>query len=56
LALTRFMQSLLFETTAYDPTVFAAVALLLLTAAAAACWLPARRAGHVDVTKLLRAE
>jgi putative ABC transport system permease protein len=56
LALTRFMQSLLFETTAYDPTVFAAVALLLLTAAAAACWLPARRAGQVDVTNLLRAE
>jgi putative ABC transport system permease protein len=56
LALTRFMQSLLFETTPYDPMVFAAVAFLLLAAAAAACWLPARRAGHVDVTKLLRSE
>ena len=56
LALTRFMQSLLFETTPYDPMVFAAVAMLLLAATAAACWLPARRAGQVDVTKLLRAE
>jgi putative ABC transport system permease protein len=56
LALTRFMQSLLFETASYDPTVYAAVALLLLAAAVAACWLPARRATQVDITQLLRAE
>jgi putative ABC transport system permease protein len=56
LVLTRFMQSLLFETTPYDPLVYAAVALLLLAAAALACWLPARRAARVDVARLLRAE
>lgn len=56
LVLTRFMQSLLFETTPYDPLVYAAVALLLLAAAAAACWLPARRAARVDIAKLLRTE
>jgi putative ABC transport system permease protein len=56
LALTRFMQSLLFETTPYDPLVYAAVAFVLLAAAAAACWLPARRAARVDITKLLRTE
>lgn len=56
LALTRFMQSLLFETTPYDPPVYVAVALVLLAAAAAACWLPARRAARVDIAKLLRTE
>jgi predicted permease len=54
LALTRFMQSMLYETTAYDPLVYAAVALLLLVAAFAACWLPARRAARVDVMRLLK--
>jgi putative ABC transport system permease protein len=56
LGLTRFMQSLLFETTPYDPLVYGAVAIILLAAAAAACWLPARRAARVDITRLLRAE
>lgn len=56
LALTRFMRSLLFETSAYDPLVYAAVAVLLLCAATLACLLPARRAARIDVTRLLRAE
>jgi putative ABC transport system permease protein len=56
LALTRFMRSLLFETSAYDPLVYAAVALLLLFAATLACLLPARRAVGIDVARLLRAE
>jgi putative ABC transport system permease protein len=56
LALTRFMQSLLFETAPYDPLVYAAVALLLLAAATLACLLPARRAARVNVARLLRAE
>jgi ABC-type antimicrobial peptide transport system permease subunit len=56
LVLTRFMQSLLFETTPYDPLVFAVVVLILLAAAAAACWLPARRSARVDIAKLLRTE
>ena len=56
LVLTRFMQSLLFETAPFDPLVYAAVALLLLAAAAVACWLPARRAARIDVAKLLRTE
>lgn len=55
-ALTRFMQSLLFETSPHEPLVYVAVALLLLAAAALGCWLPARRATRVDVAKLLRAE
>jgi putative ABC transport system permease protein len=56
LALTRFMQSLLFETKPYDPLVYLAVAVVLLVAAGAASWLPARRAARVNVALLLRAE
>jgi putative ABC transport system permease protein len=56
LGLTRFMESLLFETTPYDPLVYFAVALLLLGAAGLACWLPARRAARVDVVRLLRSD
>jgi putative ABC transport system permease protein len=50
------MQSLLFETTSYDPVVYLIVAALLLAMAALACWLPARRAAKVDPVISLRAE
>ncbi|MBI2496521.1 MAG: ABC transporter permease [Opitutae bacterium] len=56
LALTRFLQNLLFETSALDPRVLSSVAGLLLVAAVLACLLPARRAAKVDVSKLLRSE
>jgi putative ABC transport system permease protein len=56
LFLTRFMQSLLFGVTPTDPVTFAAVALLLGTTAAAAAYVPARRATHVDPVKALRAD
>ena len=56
LALTRLLQSLLFETTPYDPIVYVAVTLLLLAVAALAAWLPARRAAKVDPVIALRAE
>jgi putative ABC transport system permease protein len=56
LGLTRFLQSLLFETAPFDPLVYLAVAGVLLAAAAASCWIPARRAARVDVARLLRAE
>jgi putative ABC transport system permease protein len=56
LALTRFIQSLLFETSAQDPWVFAAVGGILLLTSVLACVVPARRATRVDITKLLRSE
>jgi putative ABC transport system permease protein len=54
--LTRFLQSVLYETSPHDPVTYASVAGVLLAVAAAACWLPARRAARVDPMIALRAE
>jgi putative ABC transport system permease protein len=54
--LTRFMRSLLFETTPFDPLVYAGVAAVLVVGGGLACWIPARRAARLDVVKLLKWE
>ncbi|MEO7270395.1 MAG: ABC transporter permease, partial [Vicinamibacterales bacterium] len=54
LALGRFISSLLFEVTAFDPLSYAATSLLLLAIAALACYVPARRAMGVDPLTALR--
>jgi ABC-type antimicrobial peptide transport system permease subunit len=54
--LTRGMAGLLFGVTPLDPATYAAVAALLVAAALAACWVPARRALRVDPGTALRAE
>jgi predicted permease len=53
LALTRLMAALLFEVRPGDPLVYAAIGLLLAVIAAAACWIPSRRAARVDPMKAL---
>ena len=56
LGLSRVMRSLLFGVGASDPLTFALVALVLVAAAGAASYLPARRAAAVDPALALRAE
>jgi putative ABC transport system permease protein len=56
LALTRFMSGLLFGVSERDPLTFVLLPLALLTIAAAAAWIPARRAIKVDPMIALRAE
>ena len=55
-ALTRTMSSLLNGVQAADPMTFGAGSAVLLVVAAAACWLPARRAGGLNPVEALREE
>jgi putative ABC transport system permease protein len=55
-ALTRFIETLLFDVKPADPATFMAAATLLAAMALLACWVPARRAANVDPVIALRAE
>ena len=52
----QLLKTMLYGVSPSDPVTFALVALLLQSVALFACWLPARRATHVDPMVALRAE
>ncbi|MQA31102.1 MAG: FtsX-like permease family protein [Luteitalea sp.] len=56
LALNRLIASLLFGVEATDITTLAGVTATMTLVAAAACWLPARRASLIDPAQVLRSE
>lgn len=56
LASARLLQQFLFQVGPGDPLAITASALLLLLAAAVACYLPARRAATADAVTMLRTE
>jgi len=56
LATNRLLASLLFDVQPEDPRAFASVAAILGLVVLAACYIPARRAAHVDPLVTLRAE
>ena len=56
LTLTRYLQTLLYSVRSTDPSVYGAAIAALLAVAAAACYMPARRAAGVDPIVALREE
>jgi len=56
IGLSRLMSSLLFGVTPLDPATYGATAAVLLIAAMAATYIPARRAATVDPMETLRGE
>ena len=56
LAVTRALESLLFDVSPIDPATMAVVLGILLTASTAACLLPALRAARIDPSITLKLE
>jgi putative ABC transport system permease protein len=54
--LSRFLESLLYETSRHDPLTYGLVGAVMLLVAVPACWLPARRAARVNPVEVLRAQ
>jgi ABC-type antimicrobial peptide transport system permease subunit len=52
----RLIESLLYDVSPRDPSVFAATTLTVLGVAFLACWLPARRAARLSPLEALRAD
>lgn len=52
----RMLRAVLFQVEPTDALTYGGIVLTLLVVAACACWLPARRAAHVDPLRALRIE
>jgi ABC-type antimicrobial peptide transport system permease subunit len=55
-AVNRVLESVLVRVSPADPISLAAASLMLVASAALGCWIPARRASHVDPVVALRRE
>jgi ABC-type antimicrobial peptide transport system permease subunit len=55
-ALSRALQSVLFEVRGIDPGIYLGVSLILFSATLLAAWIPARRASRVDPIVALHTE
>jgi ABC-type antimicrobial peptide transport system permease subunit len=55
-ATTRYLGTLVFGVSPFDPPTFAAAAAVLTVVALAAHWIPIRRALRIDPSTALRAE
>ncbi len=56
IAVSHFLQRLLFEVGGVDPGIYLEVGAVLISATFLACWIPARRASRVDPIVALRTE
>lgn len=54
LLLTRYVSTLLFQVSSYDPITLAGMAMVIMLVSISACYIPARRATHVDPVTALR--
>jgi len=52
----RLIASMLFRVSSYDPVTLVSVAMILPAVALVACYIPARRASHIDPMRALRYE
>jgi len=55
-AVTRYLEAMLFGVAPTDALTFLSAAMLLMAVAAAACYLPARRATQIETTQALATE
>jgi ABC-type antimicrobial peptide transport system permease subunit len=55
-AMTRVMSGLLYGVSATDPITFGIVCITLMSTALLAIYIPARRAGRIDLLEVLRSE